>query len=147
MNVALDTNVLACAEGTNGEAMKVRALEIVERLTPESTMIPIQALGELFSVLVRKAARPRMEARTAIQSWGDTFPLIESSPEMMLAAADLAAAHQFDVWDAVILSAAAEARCRLLLSEDLQHGFTWRGVTIVNPFMPSSHPLLDALLA
>ena len=45
----------------------------------------------------------------------------------MLAATDLASAHQLGIWDAVILSAAADARCRILLSEDLQDGFTWRG--------------------
>ena len=37
-------------------------------------------------------------------------------------------------------------RCRLLLSEDLQEGFTWRGVTVVNPFAPTLHPVLAALL-
>ena len=38
--------------------------------------------------------------------------------------------------DAVILSAAAESGCRLLLSQDLQEGFTWNGVTVTNPFAP-----------
>ncbi|TIP50920.1 MAG: PIN domain-containing protein, partial [Mesorhizobium sp.] len=36
--------------------------------------------------------------------------------------------------------------CRLLLSEDLQDGFTWGGVTVVNPFASPRHALLDALL-
>ena len=27
-----------------------------------------------------------------------------------------------------------QAGCRLLLSEDLHEGFTWAGVTVVNPF-------------
>jgi hypothetical protein len=64
----------------------------------------------------------------------------------MLSAADLASDHQLGIWDAVILSAAAQAGCRVLLSEDLQHGFTWGGVTIVNPFVEAPHLLLDALL-
>jgi predicted nucleic acid-binding protein len=46
-----------------------------------------------------------------------------------------------------MLAAAADAGCRLLLSEDLQEGFTWRGVTVVNPFADTRHPLLAALLA
>ena len=50
------------------------------------------------------------------------------------------------IWDAVMLSAAAEAGCRLLLSEDFQEGFTWRGVSVTNPFAPERHALLDALL-
>ena len=45
-----------------------------------------------------------------------------------------------------MISVAAESACRLLLSEDMQEGFTWRGVTIVNPFAENTHPLLAALL-
>jgi len=41
---------------------------------------------------------------------------------------------------------AAENRCRLLLSEDFQNGFTWRGVTVVNPFATQQSPLLEDLL-
>lgn len=65
----------------------------------------------------------------------------------MLAAADLAVTHQLGIWDAVIVSAAAEADCNLLLSEDMQDGFIWQGVTIANPFARSKHPLLKALLS
>jgi predicted nucleic acid-binding protein len=144
MTIALDTNVLAYAEGVNGEEMKARALAIVERLAPDVTLLPVQTLGELFNVL-RRAGRPNQEAAFATQSWGDTFPLIETSPEVMLAASDLVRTHGLSIWDAVILSAAAEARCRLLLSEDLQDGFTWRGVTVANPFASSLHPLLQAV--
>ena len=50
------------------------------------------------------------------------------------------------IWDAVVLSAASQAACRLLISEDLQDGFTWGGVTVVDPFATERHPLLDALL-
>lgn len=46
----------------------------------------------------------------------------------------------------VIVAVAAEAGCRLLISEDLQDGFTWAGLTIVNPFAQPVHPLLQAAL-
>jgi predicted nucleic acid-binding protein len=46
--------------------------------------------------------------------------------------------HEFQVWDAVILAASAEAGAAVLLSEDMQHGFHWSGVTIVNPFVLTS---------
>lgn len=146
MNVAVDTNVLAYAEGLNGSTHKQTALHLLQTLPPESTFVPVQVLGELFGVLVRKAGWSRAKAGAATLSWGDAFPLIESSNDVMLAATDLATAHQLGIWDAVILSAAADARCRLLLSEDLQDGFTWRGVTVTNPFSPSVHPLLGAML-
>ncbi|HSG00366.1 MAG TPA: PIN domain-containing protein [Vicinamibacterales bacterium] len=146
MNVAIDTNVLVYAEGANGVRRKTEALELLERLAPESTFVPVQALGELFSVLVLKAGRSRADAAAAVESWGDAFPLIESSADVVLRATDLASAHRLGIWDAMMLSAAADARCRLFLSEDLQNGFTWQGVTVANPFGPSKHPLLCGLL-
>jgi predicted nucleic acid-binding protein len=146
MRVALDTNILAYAEGVNGASRKKSALDIVEKLPPDSTFLPVQTLGESFHVLVRKAGRSPDRARAAILSWQDTFPLIETSPAILLAATDLAAHHGFSIWDAVIFSAAAAAGCRLLLSEDLQAGFTWNGVTVANPFSSSRHELLAALL-
>ena len=34
----------------------------------------------------------------------------------------------------------------MLLSEDMQEGFTWGGVTVVNPFADEKHDLLVNLL-
>ncbi len=146
MRLALDTNILAYAEGVNGAPMKKAALELLERLPEGSTLLPVQTLGELFSLLVRKAGRTAAQARAAMLTWRDAFPLIETSPAVMLAAVDLATDHQLGIWDAVILSAAREAGCRLLLSEDLSPGFTWKGVTAADPFVTPKHDLLAALL-
>lgn len=146
MRLVLDTNVLAYAEGVNGATRKKTALEIVAKLPADSTFLPVQVLGELFYVLVRKAGRSPERARAAILSWRDAFALIETSPAVLISAADLAARHGLSIWDAVVFSAAAAAGCRLLLSEDLQPGFTWSGVTVANPFSTTKHPLLEALL-
>lgn len=146
MRVALDTNVLAYAEGVNGAERRDTALDLVRRLPQEATVVPAQVLGELFNVLVRKGGKPRTDARDALLSWRDAFQMVETSPEVMLAAADLAADHQLGIWDAVILSAAAKSGCRLLLSEDLQEGFTWAGVTVVDPFSSPRHALLRGVL-
>ena len=146
MKVALDTNVLAYAEGVDDIEKRDIVLDLVRKLPQEAAVIPVQVLGELFNVLVRKAGRSRADAREAMLGWRDTFPVVNTSPEIMLAAADLATDHQFSIWDAVILSAASESGCRLLLSEDLQNGFTSGGVTIVNPFASPRHALLESLL-
>ena len=58
----------------------------------------------------------------------------------------LARDHQLGIWDAVILASAADAGCRLLLSEDLQDGFSWSGVTVANPFVSKPNPLLKRLV-
>ena len=146
INVAIDTNILVYAEQVSGAAKRAAALELLENLPRETTLIPVQVLGELYRVLTGKAKRSAANARAAVVAWGDSYPLIESSSSVLLEALDLAAEHRFHIFDAMILAGAADAGCRLLLSEDLQDGFTWRGVTIANPFAKARHLLLDALL-
>ncbi len=146
MRVALDTNILAYAEGVNGAARKVNALDLIQRLPAGSALLPVQTLGELFQLLVRKVNRTPAQARSAILGWRDAFPLIETSETVIVGAAELAATHRFSFWDGVVLASAAEGGCRLLLSEDLQEGFTWNSVTVTNPFGVSPHPLLTDLL-
>ena len=94
---------------------------VVSRGKPVATILPI-----------RKADNLRVandSARTAFQS-----------------AFYLTVDHGLQIWDAVFLAVTAENRCRMLLSEDMQHGFTWRGVTVVNPCQFPSHPLLSSIL-
>jgi len=146
MRIALDTNVLAYAAGVNGHERQRVALELLGKLSESETVLPVQALGELFRVLVRKAKISPRLARTTIIRYRDTYPLVETSTEVFLSATDLAVDHKIGIWDAVMFAAAAEAGCRLLLSEDLQEGFTWGGVTVVNPFAASVHPLLAKTL-
>lgn len=146
MKIAIDTNVLANAEGLNGATRHQQSLDVLRSLPPDDVVVPVQVLGELFNVLVRKANRSRAAARAALMAWRDAFAVVETSPNVLVAALDLATDHQLAIWDAVIISAASQSGCRLLLSEDLQDGFSWGGVTVVNPFASSRHDLLKSLL-
>jgi predicted nucleic acid-binding protein len=145
LKVALDTNILAYAEGVNGESRKSAATALIREVPADNVMLPVQTLGELFNVLVRKAGRSRAAAHTAVLGWLDTFPVIDTSSQVLTEAAALASDRQLGLWDAIIIAASAHAGCRLLLSEDLQDGFTWSGLTVTNPFSASAHPLLIAL--
>lgn len=147
MRVALDTNVLAYAEGVNAEQYHDQAQDLIASLPQDDVVLPVQVLGELFNVLTRKAGRPPAAARDVLLGWRDTFDVIDTTTEVMAMAADLTADHSVSIWDAVILATASEASCRLLLSEDFQEGFTWGGVTVTNPFAPARHPLLEGLLS
>ncbi|MGH9494349.1 MAG: PIN domain-containing protein [Candidatus Sulfotelmatobacter sp.] len=146
MRIALDSNILVYVEGVNGVERKRDAVEIVRRLPQSDIILPVQVLGELFHVLSRKARWSPERVKDAVLSWQDSFSLVETSPAVLLAATDLAVAHHIGIWDAVILAAAATSGCRLLLSEDLQDGFTWGGVTVVNPFAMKRHELLTEAL-
>jgi len=146
MKIAVDTNVLAYVEGVNGAARQDLAAALVRRLPEADRLVPVQALGELYNVLVRKAGWAADRARSAVLGWRDSFALGPTTETAMLSAIDLAADHKLRIWDSVMISVASENNCRLLLSEDLQDGFTWGGVTVANPFAAQQHPLLVPLL-
>jgi predicted nucleic acid-binding protein len=146
LRVALDTDVLVYAEGfapLERDAHKpAAARDVIAGLWRHRVLVPVQVLGELYRVLTGKAGRAPADARAAIMAWGDSVTVLGTSAAVMLAAVDLAADHGLSIWDAVVLAAAAEGGCRLVLAEDMQHGFAWRGLTVADPFAPERHPLL-----
>jgi predicted nucleic acid-binding protein len=147
--VALDTNILAYLAGVAHVAAddaKVEAVRTLIETSSTATLIaPVQALGELFVVL-RRSGLPAEKARDTIADLIETFESPPSEPRTALGALDLAVDHKLQFWDALIFTAAADAGCALLLSEDMQHGFVSRGMTVVNPFAEPAHPKLTALL-
>ena len=142
MRIALDTNILVYAEGLNDATRKAQARDLLSRLARADVVLPVQAAGELFRVLVRKARRTPADARLAVEGWQDLFDNEPTSSSAFASAMALSSGHALDIWDATIVAVAAEAACHLLLSEDLAEGFTWRGVTVTNPFGAKPHPYL-----
>lgn len=140
--VAIDANILVYAEAVashpDDAAKVVRCRALLAALDDDLTwraMIPAQALAELYAVLQRKGRRDPREARRAVARYVAKYPVAPTTETVLVAALDLAAEHQFSIFDAIIVNAAAEAGCRALLSEDMQDGFVWRGVLIVAPFV------------
>jgi predicted nucleic acid-binding protein len=146
MKIALDTNILAYATGIDGASKQKIVFNILVRLPKSEVILPAQVLGELFQVLVRKAKYSALEAQKEIIFWRATYATAETSAEVILDAAGLTAKHKLQVWDAVILAAAANADCRLLLSEDMQNGFHWNNITVADPFSARQHDLLRKAL-
>jgi predicted nucleic acid-binding protein len=149
--VALDTNVLAYLAGVSrnaaDEAKIAQVRDVIARLGRSvSLLAPAQTLGELFVVLRRSGASAE-EARAILLEFAQAFGTAASESRTVLAAADLVVDHKLQFWDALIVTAAADAGCTMLLSEDMQDGFVTRGLTIVDPLRAEPHPRLAVLLA
>ena len=149
--VAFDTNVLAYVAGVDrhpDDAAKIdTSRTLLRQLRGRASLIaPIQVLGELYVVLNRAGAS-RDEARETVLRMKQAFGTADSNSSAFLSALDLASAHKMQLWDALILNAAAEAGCALLLSEDMASGFAWRGTIVINPFAASIDERLGRLTA
>lgn len=144
MKAAVDTNVLVYAEERSAKGDRARRL--MASASPDRMVLPVQVCGELYNVLTRKAGFAASDAVDIVDGWRRVFEPAETLSETLVGALKLVGTHRWPIWDAVILAAAAETRCDLLLSEDMQSGFRWRGVTVVNPFADPPSPLLEAFL-
>ncbi len=143
MRIALDTNVLAYGEGIGDQRRRDITLDFLELLPVNDILLPAQALGELYRVLTGKVLRPAEKVRNAILSWADTYFVADSSWSAFQSAMDLAVDHKLQIWDALIIAVAVEHKCRILLSEDMQDGFTWHGLSVVNPYTDMVNPLFE----
>jgi predicted nucleic acid-binding protein len=148
--VALDSNILVYLAGVSripADDLKVeRVREMIARLsTLVSLVAPAQTLGELFVVL-RRSGASAAEAREILLEFSEAFGTAATEARTMAAATDLTIDHKLQFWDALIVTAAADAGCSVLLSEDMQDGFVTRGMTISNPLADQLHPKLVALL-
>jgi predicted nucleic acid-binding protein len=139
--VALDTNILVYAEGLNDRRRQQAAIELMGAIGERAIVLPAQCLGELFAALVRKFAHRPAQAGERVGRWRDRFALLTADESAFDDALQLAGMHGFQFWDALILATAAQAGCVLLLSEDMQDGFVWKGLTVANPFAATVHPL------
>lgn len=150
LRLAFDTNVLVYAEGVEripADAGKCQlAVRLFRAVRPATLVLPRQVLAELHAVLVRRAGCSPLEASSRLRAWTDRAILIDTNAAVFEAALELASDHGVPIFDAVILAAAVEARCDLLLSEDFHDGFAWRGVVVSNPFGPAPDPRLARLL-
>src|SRR6059036_3078508 len=131
----LDTNVLLYAVSRHpSEADKTtRAAQL---LAQPDRGISVQVVQEFFYNATVKLERP-MTREEAVR-FLEPFLRLEVVPirlELFRNACRVSARYQISYWDAAIISAAKELGAAIVYSEDLAHGQSYEGVTVVNPFL------------
>jgi predicted nucleic acid-binding protein len=147
MRLALDSNVLIYAEGGNDVRRQKIAHDIIDSLLPSQILIPLQAAAETFQWLVKKGGFERLAAVSRISWWLESFETKYTNREAFLGALELTKEHNLQFFDALILTTACLANVDVLLSEDMHDGFTWRGVTVANPFAIEPSPMIRKILS
>lgn len=127
----LDTNVLVYCLGQH-DARSATADALLEA----GGVVSVQVLNELAAVAHRKLGMPWMEIADALAAIRFLCPSpVALTVHVHDGALRIAARYGFPIYDALIVAAALEADCRVLYSEDLQHGQVLDGqLTVRNPF-------------
>jgi len=131
----LDTNILVYAEDLKNAIKQKKAVHLIlEHRRQRSGVVSLQVLQEFFVTVTKKLKLDAGIARYKVE-FHSKFDIAEPSVADILAAIDLHRLYRVSYWDALVLRMAKQAGCRVLLSEDLQHGQVVDGVQIVNPFL------------
>ena len=135
MRSLLDTNILVYADAADDPAKQRRAVDLITGLRATgSAVLSTQVLQEYVNVALRKLRLPQALIRERLNFYR-RFDVVPASAELIAGALDLHVLHNLSFYDALVVQAAAASGCQRLLSEDMQHGATFRGVLIENPFL------------
>ena len=127
----LDTNVLIYA-AVKDDARTPKA----EALLASGGMVSIQSLNEFAAVARRKLGMSWKEVKEFLEVIGILCPKpVPVSLDIHKGALVIAEKYGYGIYDALIASAAIEAGCKTLYSEDLKDGqIINRQLTVRNPF-------------
>ncbi len=143
--VFVDTNVLLYSEDAAHAGKHGRARDWLRVLwLRRCGRVSGQVLNEFYVNATRKLKppMPAEDARAEVrryqrwQPWANDHASVES-------AWALESRYQLNYWDALMVAAALQQGCDLLLTEDLQHDQQIDGVRVVNPFKAGPE-VLDA---
>ena len=132
----IDTNVLVYLyAGDAPEKAAVVADLLREGMGRNSLVISTQVMQEFYSVLTTKFQKAVSEssAADALRRLA-VMEVVQVSPDLILAAAEISRRDKLNFWDALIIEAALEAGCTRLFTEDLQTGRSYGAMRILNPF-------------
>lgn len=129
-----DTNILLYTDDHDSPAKQKVAIDLYEmKRTDRQAVVSTQVLQEYYVGATRKLRVPPRVARAKVEILARA-EVVRIDSEDILAAIDLTQLHRFSFWDALVFRAARRANCRVLFTEDLQHGFKLDGVRVLNPF-------------
>jgi len=132
----VDTNVLVYADDRSAGVKRDRARELIRRaLRDGRARLSTQVLAEYFAVATRKLGLASATARRRVEIYA-ALSVFRPAVDDLLAAIDLHRLHGLSIWDALVVRSARASGCRVLYSEDLQHGQSFDGVMVVDPFRP-----------
>lgn len=141
MSTFFDTDVLFPLFDSTAPLKRARAQELFAAHSRQGDLVlSTQVLVELYTALTRKGVRSVADALEIVQLLAQER-VQGTSAAYVERALELAQAHRLSPWDALIVQAALDADCAMLLTEGLPEGLRFGGgrLAVVNPFRIAAH--------
>ncbi len=137
----LDSNVLLYLFDERSHRKFGVAEKLVDKaLRTGNAVISFQVVQETLNVATKKLEVPLSSGEASRFLETTLLPLWKVNPsrELYRRSLEIQSRYQFGFYDSLIVSAALEAGCGTLYTEDLQHGQIVERLKIINPFLMDS---------
>ena len=145
MRVALDSNILIYAELEPESPKGARCADLILRAA-RNGVIPAQVLGEYLRFVQRRVPAAFEQAVRQASIYRAAFLAPPTTDAVIEKASQLARTHRLQVWDCVICAASVAAGAKVLMTEDMQDGWTIEGLRLINPFVAGNAEAVEAAL-
>jgi len=132
-----DTNILLYPLQVEEAAKRERAHALLASTDKGQGVISYQVLQEYCNACLRKfTPKPRPEkVYSLLIGLLEQYEVVPWTAPLLPKALEIHYRYQFAWYDSFIVTAALEAGCETLYTEDLQHGQKIESMTIINPFV------------
>ena len=132
--ITADTNVLVYLWDNQAPSKMKVAAQVAAFLAGRSWPLALQVIGETQNVLLRKLRQPPWQAAQNARNLLTAYPSFHATVANAAESLTLMAAGRLGYWDAMLVTAARDVGCSVLLSEDMHDGARYGALEIVNPF-------------
>ena len=133
--VFLDSNIFVYAaldDGSSSHKHK-RAIELIEN-TEIFLVASTQVVNEFYAVLIKQRI-DEIHIREKASEILNDMEIVSITPALLRASWKIKDKYRYSYWDSMIIASALDSECRILYSEDMQHGqIIDKDLIISNPF-------------
>lgn len=130
----VDTNIFVYSRDSINKDKCEKSVDLIVKLKKENLIaISTQVVTEFISVMNKKYNASLVNLKKDIELLLELDP-IEINENIINQGIKLYEQYLISWWDAWIVSAAIVGGCKKIYSEDLNHGASYHGVLVVNPF-------------
>lgn len=134
----LDTNIVVYAfDQFDPAKLKIARRLITQGAESKQAVVSYQVVQEFVNVALRRFESSMSQSEIEEFLLEALFPMTEvsSSSALVIEALRMRSLHHLGWYDSLIVAAALQSRCKILYSEDLQHGRRFGDLVVENPFL------------
>jgi predicted nucleic acid-binding protein len=134
----LDTNIIVYAfDHASPKKAKIAQELIAAGVAEKQSVISYQVVQEFINVALRgfRVSIQTLDLESFLMKALFPMTVVPWTPSLTIQALRLQATHPMSWYDSLIVGAALQSGCKLLYSEDLQHGQRFGALTVENPFV------------